>query len=51
MNMPLADTIRILHASIEQALVGKPEVVRLAIVALLALDDEAALVSRLADAL
>jgi len=34
--MPLADTIRILHASIEQALVGKPEVVRLAIVALLA---------------
>jgi MoxR-like ATPase len=34
--MPLADTIRTLHASIEQALVGKPEVVRLAIVALLA---------------
>jgi len=34
--MPLADTIQTLHASIEQALVGKPEVVRLAIVALLA---------------
>jgi MoxR-like ATPase len=34
--MSLADTIRSLHASIERALVGKPEVVRLAIVALLA---------------
>jgi len=34
--MSLADTVRILHASVEQALVGKPEVVRLAIVALLA---------------
>ncbi len=34
--MHLADTIRKLQANIEQALVGKPEVVRLAIVALLA---------------
>jgi MoxR-like ATPase len=34
--MPHADTIRRLQANIERALVGKPEVVRLAIVALLA---------------
>jgi MoxR-like ATPase len=34
--MHIADTIRTLQANIEQALVGKPEVVRLAIVALLA---------------
>ncbi len=34
--MHIADTIRTLQANIERALVGKPEVVRLAIVALLA---------------
>ena len=34
--MNVADSIRVLQHNIEQALVGKPEVVRLAIVALLA---------------
>ena len=36
MGTNLADSVQKLQANVEQALVGKPEVVRLAIVALLA---------------